>query len=104
MNLELLGWSEFFAHSFDRQRQDGYTVGRVALASQCRFRDCQHDEEPGCAVQQALKDGTLDYQRFLSYQKLQKELDYLDRKQDQKASLVQKEKWKKIAKSLRKKQ
>jgi ribosome biogenesis GTPase len=74
-----------------------------AIASQCRFRDCQHEDEPGCAVQQALKDGTLDYQRFLSYQKLQKELDYLDRKQDQKASLVQKEKWKKIAKSIRKK-
>lgn len=75
-----------------------------AIASQCRFRDCQHDNEPGCAVQQALKDDTLDYQRFLSYQKLQKELDYLDLKQDQKASLAQKEKWKKITKSLRRKQ
>ncbi|MBE9128854.1 MULTISPECIES: ribosome small subunit-dependent GTPase A [unclassified Coleofasciculus] len=74
-----------------------------AIAKQCRFRNCQHDLEPGCAVQQALEDSTLDYQRFLSYQKLQKELDYLDRKQDQKASLVEKEKWKKITKSLRKK-
>jgi len=72
------------------------------LAMQCRFHDCQHEHEPGCAVQQALEDGTLDYQRFLSHQKLQKELDYLARKQDQKAYLAEKEKWKKITKSLRK--
>jgi ribosome biogenesis GTPase len=71
------------------------------LAKQCRFHDCKHDGEPGCAVQQALLDSTLDYQRLLSYQKLQKELNYLTRKQDQKASLVEKERWKKITKSLR---
>jgi ribosome biogenesis GTPase len=53
-------------------------------------------------VQQSLKDGTLDYQRFLSHQKLQKELNYLARKQDQKASLAEKERWKKVTKSLRK--
>ncbi|MEQ8973869.1 MAG: hypothetical protein RIE73_26190 [Coleofasciculus sp. C1-SOL-03] len=71
------------------------------LAQHCRFRDCQHQDEPSCAVQQALEDGTLDSQRFLSYQKLQKELSYLARKQDQKASLAEKEKWKKITKALR---
>ncbi len=73
-----------------------------SLAKQCRFHDCQHDSEPGCAVRQALEDSTLDYQRFLNHQKLQKELDYLSRKQDQKASLAEKERWKKITKSLRK--
>ncbi len=72
------------------------------LARQCRFQDCRHHSEPGCAVQQSLKDGTLDYQRFLSHQKLQKELNYLARKQDQKASLAEKERWKKVTKSLRK--
>jgi ribosome biogenesis GTPase len=71
------------------------------FAQQCRFQDCQHECEPGCAVRQALEDGTLDYQRFLSYQKLQKELDYLARKQDQKAYLAEKERWKKITKSMR---
>lgn len=71
------------------------------LAQQCRFQDCQHECEPGCAVQQALEDGTLEHPRFLSYQKLQKELDYLARKQDQKASLIEKKRWKKITKSLR---
>lgn len=71
------------------------------LAQQCRFRNCQHGNEPGCAVQQALEDGTLDESRFLSYQKLQKELNYLTRKQDQRASLAEKERWKKIHKALR---
>jgi ribosome biogenesis GTPase len=73
-----------------------------SLAMQCRFHDCRHEQEPGCAVQEALADGTLDYQRFLNHQKLQKELNYLTRKQDQRAALVEKEKWKKIHKSLRK--
>ncbi|MBM0744950.1 ribosome small subunit-dependent GTPase A (plasmid) [Phormidium sp. CLA17] len=71
------------------------------LAQQCHFRDCQHQQEPGCAVQQALVDGHLDQGRFLNYQKLQRELHYLTRKQDQRAALAEKERWKKIHKSLR---
>jgi ribosome biogenesis GTPase len=72
-----------------------------ALAQNCHFRNCQHHQEPGCAVQQALTDGQLDSERFLNYQKLQRELDYLMRKQDQRANLAEKERWKKIHKSLR---
>ncbi|MCB1554542.1 MAG: ribosome small subunit-dependent GTPase A [Xanthomonadales bacterium] len=45
-----------------------------ALAEQCRFRDCKHDREPGCAVQQALEDGELDPARWAQYGKLQDEL------------------------------
>ncbi|MBD1852093.1 ribosome small subunit-dependent GTPase A [Leptolyngbya sp. FACHB-711] len=71
------------------------------LAQQCHFRDCQHQQEPGCAIQQALADGHLDQGRFLNYQKLQRELYYLARKQDQRATLAEKERWKKIHKSLR---
>jgi putative ribosome biogenesis GTPase RsgA len=41
------------------------------LAAECRFRNCQHNNEPGCAVQQALLEGELDFFRFISYQKLQ---------------------------------
>ncbi|MCI0699139.1 ribosome small subunit-dependent GTPase A [candidate division KSB1 bacterium] len=66
------------------------------LAQQCRFRDCQHGPEPGCAVQQALEDGTLDLDRFASYEKLQKEIAYLNRKEDKTAELLEKERWKKI--------
>jgi ribosome biogenesis GTPase len=73
-----------------------------ALITLCRFRNCKHEKEPGCAVQQALVDETLDEERFRNYQKLQQELDYLNRKQDQKACLVEKERWKKITKLQRK--
>jgi len=66
------------------------------LARQCPFRDCQHGSEPGCAVQQALENGALDPRRFASYQKLQKEIAYLSRRQDKSAELVEKERWKKI--------
>lgn len=71
------------------------------LAQECRFRNCQHQQEPGCAVQQALQSGELDYSRFLSYQKLQKELDYLSQKQEQKVYIDTKKRWKKITKSMR---
>lgn len=71
------------------------------LAQHCRFRDCQHQQEPGCAIQAALSDGQLDPERFSSYQKLQRELDYQTRKQDQRANLIERERWKKIHKSMR---
>ena len=72
-----------------------------ALAEQCRFRNCQHDREPGCAIQQALADGDLDAERFHNYRKLQRELGYLSRKQDQRAQRLEQDRWKKIHKSLR---
>lgn len=43
------------------------------LAQSCKFRDCTHTQEPGCAVQQAIADGTLDAARFKSYVQLQQE-------------------------------
>lgn len=53
-----------------------------ALAAQCRFHDCAHRTEPGCAVQAALADGTLDEGRWKSFGKLQRELAHLDLKDD----------------------
>ena len=72
------------------------------LAALCRFRDCKHESEPGCAVQEALEEGSLDAGRFQSYLKLRKELQYLAARQDQKARIIEKSKWKKIAISARK--
>jgi len=72
------------------------------LAQQCPFRDCQHGPEPGCAVQQALEDGTLDAQRFASYQKLQKEIAYFKLREDKPAEVVEKERWKKIGAARKK--
>ncbi len=53
-----------------------------ALAAQCRFGDCAHRTEPGCAVRTALEDGSLDPDRWKSFGKLQRELAHLDLKDD----------------------
>ena len=52
------------------------------LATQCRFRDCGHGEEPGCAIQAAIDDGSLDPGRLYSFEKLQAELAFDRRRQD----------------------
>ncbi len=48
-----------------------------ALAKRCRFADCRHDREPGCAVRDAIEEGELSAERFESYQKLAAELAYV---------------------------
>jgi ribosome biogenesis GTPase len=53
-----------------------------ALAGRCRFHDCAHESEPGCAIHAALQDGELDPDRWRSFQKLQRELAHLDRRGD----------------------
>jgi ribosome biogenesis GTPase len=50
-----------------------------ALATQCRFGDCQHDAEPGCAVKAALDAGTLAHARFDSWVELGREMAWLQR-------------------------
>ncbi len=70
-------------------------------AANCRFRDCQHGDEPGCAMQAAIASGALDPQRFYHYQKLQREQDYLRRRQDHRAQLQSKAKWKQLSKAMR---
>ncbi|MBN1348445.1 ribosome small subunit-dependent GTPase A [candidate division KSB1 bacterium] len=72
------------------------------LAAQCRFRDCQHQNEPDCAVRQAIENGVLERKRFNNYIKLQKELRFLETRQDQRAQLNSKARWKEIAKQIRK--
>ena len=67
------------------------------LAAQCRFRDCRHEGEPGCAVQQALGDGSLDARRFEHYLRLKREQAYQEQKRDLGAQLAEKTRWKKIA-------
>lgn len=64
------------------------------LSCLCRFRDCQHSNEPGCAVRVAIDEGRLDEKRFSNYLKLKKELAFIDRKVDKKAQADEKRKWK----------
>ena len=71
------------------------------LARECRFRDCNHGSEPGCAVKEAIEEGRLPASRLKSYMKLQRELENLAVRRDQRARLHEKSKWKKIAKWAR---
>ena len=67
------------------------------LAVQCRFRDCRHEGEPGCAVQAAINENALDAGRLDSYHRLQREMAHLARRRDQRAQLAEKAKWKQIS-------
>ncbi len=67
------------------------------LAEGCRFGDCTHRTEPGCAVTAAIAGGDLDEARLRDYRRLQKELDNLARRQDHKARLEAKAKGKRMA-------
>ncbi|MBQ8589717.1 MAG: ribosome small subunit-dependent GTPase A [Firmicutes bacterium] len=70
------------------------------LAERCRFYDCTHTSEPDCAIREALGDGTLSQERWMSYLKLKTELDYME---DSTGYLAQKEKkFKDISKTLKK--
>lgn len=71
------------------------------LAQNCRFRDCAHDREPGCAVGAALADGTLDAERWASFQKLRRELAHTVRKEDPLAAAAERKRWAAIHKAGR---
>ncbi|MFC1521644.1 ribosome small subunit-dependent GTPase A [Elusimicrobiota bacterium] len=74
-----------------------------ALAEGCKFHDCRHGDEPGCAVKQALENNSLDEKRFFNYLKLKKELAHLERRQGGKQQSNSKKRWKAIHKSKRQK-
>jgi ribosome biogenesis GTPase len=67
------------------------------LALTCRFTDCGHATEPGCAVKAALAAGSLDAARFRSYLKLQRELRAVAAKTDARIRLEERRKWKQIS-------
>ena len=68
-----------------------------ALAEKCFFSDCRHQDEPRCAIREALVAGTIDSGRYESYEKLQKELKYLARRRDKLSEITEKKKWKKLS-------
>lgn len=71
------------------------------LVQQCRFTDCTHTKEKGCAVLDALQTGNISEERYLSYLKLQKELRYLEKKNDIYSEIEEKRKWKTIHKEMK---
>jgi ribosome biogenesis GTPase / thiamine phosphate phosphatase len=72
-----------------------------ALAASCRFADCQHHEEPGCAVREAAGNGGLDPRRLASFHKLGAELVAEEKRRDAAAKAEEKRRGKVVARSLR---
>jgi ribosome biogenesis GTPase len=63
------------------------------LALDCRFTDCRHDTEPGCAVTAAIEAGVLEGRRLASYRKLEREAAFVARKADPRAARAQARAW-----------
>jgi len=72
------------------------------IANECRFRDCRHRQEPGCAVREAIEAGTLAPGRLESYHKLQDEQAYQTRQVDQRAQIEERRRWKVLTKAANK--
>lgn len=90
--IQLWATEEGLASAFD-------DVAR--LAQSCRFRDCRHRGEPGCAVRGAVVAGELAEERLLSHHKLQAELRHLAVKADLGLQRAQKARWRAIHKAAR---
>jgi len=73
----------------------------ASRAQHCRFRDCSHDTEPGCAVQAATQTGELPLERLASYHKLKREVRAAQARQDPVLAANVKRRWKSLSKSLK---
>lgn len=71
------------------------------VAAGCRFNDCTHDHEPGCAVIEAVGAGLIDEGRFANYKKMRRELRHISSQHDIRERLAERAKWKKIAKDIK---
>ncbi|MFG1790939.1 ribosome small subunit-dependent GTPase A [Nocardia sp. NPDC049149] len=72
-----------------------------SFAALCRFADCAHHGEPGCAVQEAIDSGELTQRRFDSYQRLAKENAWMAARQDKRLEAERKRAWRDISKQQR---
>ncbi len=73
----------------------------AALGRECRFRDCRHTVEPGCAVRAAIETGTIEAARLGNYSKMKRELDQLELRTGGAAALAERRRWKAIHKAAR---
>ena len=71
------------------------------LALKCRFSDCAHDTEPGCAIKAALADGSLDPGRMHSYRKLLRELRSIEVRSSARLQIEERKKWKRLTTAAR---
>jgi ribosome biogenesis GTPase len=73
----------------------------AALAARCRFRDCSHATEPGCAVREAIGDGRIDAGRVENHRKLARELARQARRREGGSARSERERWKGVSKEVR---
>lgn len=78
--IDTPGMREFQVDEYELATFADITDAIELLAAQCRFADCTHENEPGCAVKQALSDGRLDGKRMQSLRKYQRELAHIQRR------------------------
>jgi len=71
------------------------------LSTGCKFHDCAHESEPGCAVKAGLADGSISQEDYESFLKLKRELAHQARKADKALASDEKKKWKQISKTAR---
>jgi ribosome biogenesis GTPase len=90
--LQLVAGDGALARSFDEI---------AGLAADCRFADCSHTVEPGCAVRAALEDGTLDRKRYESYLRQRKEIRHHRIERDVRLQIEEKKRWKAVHRSMR---
>ena len=90
-SLEVLGAEAGLEAAFDEVAE---------IAATCRFSDCSHEGEPGCAVRVAIDEGRLDESRLASFRKLEREQARTVRQEDPRARAADRRKWKLIHKSV----
>ena len=92
--LQLWSTSESVDHSF----------GEIeALAEQCYFRNCTHQNEPQCAILEALELGHINEKRLANYYKMQREVQYFSKQDDHKSKREKKKRAKQLSRMVRKK-
>ena len=98
--IDTPGMRELQLWGSDSELEDTFDeIGELSV--QCRFNNCGHDTEPGCAVLEAIARGTLAQDRLLNYRKLKREQQFLDRRRDQAVQAEQKKIWKQRHRALK---
>lgn len=80
---------------------DGAFSDLLELAATCRFADCVHESEPGCAVTGAIESGALDRARLSAYRKLERELEAVRTRGDKRVAAERKRRWRQRARETR---
>jgi ribosome biogenesis GTPase / thiamine phosphate phosphatase len=90
-SLEVVGAAEGIEAAFDDV---------LEVAAGCRFSDCRHEGEPGCAVRAAITDGTLSEERLAGHRKLEREVAHAARRVDPRAAAEERRRWRVLQKAV----